>query len=245
MRWLVHLYDRRIVNVNVNIVIAGLMALGITTLVVHYADASGLIQAVVGRVPDVRFTLLGVRVAITGQSLVINGLTLGVDALADIIVYFFLHWFANTMPRKRIPRLRPEYQELTFLRDATLVQFERAVLSPLLYVIALGTQSALLHQGYSVAAATSIGLALGIVTARLLHTMWMLRQERRVGKTSAADIVGPDPKSVAERVHGRRPHGTPSDPGGLPPSASKPAAPRTPLVEPSPKRSPVGTSRSE
>jgi hypothetical protein len=94
-------------------------------------------------------------------------------------VYFGLHWFANHMPRKRIPRVRSEYQDLTFVRDATLVQFERAVLSPLLYFIALGTQNALLHHNWSVASSTAIGLGLGMAVARTLHTMWMLRQERR------------------------------------------------------------------
>jgi hypothetical protein len=99
-------------------------------------------------------------------------MTLGVDALADIIVYFGLHWFANHMPRTRIPRLKPEYQELTFLRDATLVQFERAVLSPLLYVIALGTQNTLLHRGWSVAASTAIGFTMSFMIWHLRSAAW-------------------------------------------------------------------------
>ena len=43
------------------------------------------------------------------------------------------------MPRKKIPRIKPGYQDLTFMRDATQVQFERAVLSPLLYFILDGS----------------------------------------------------------------------------------------------------------
>jgi hypothetical protein len=179
MKWLVSLYDRRIVNVNVNVIVAGLLAMGITVLVMHIADRVGLLAALQGRVPDISFPWRGGRGHIYGQKLVISGLTLGVDALADILVYFGLHWFANHMPRKRIPRIKPEYQDLTFVRDATLVQFERAVLSPLLYFIALGTQNALLHQGWRVESATAIGLGLGMAVARTLHTMWMLRQERR------------------------------------------------------------------
>jgi hypothetical protein len=179
MKWLVSLYDRRIVNVNVNVIVAGLLAMGITVLVMHFAERTGLLASLQGRVPDFSFHWRGAVRRIEGQKLVISGMTLGVDSLADILVYFGLHWFANHMPRKRIPRVRPEYQDLTFVRDATLVQFERAVLSPLLYLIALGTQNTLLHQGWGVESATAIGLGLGIATSRMLHTMWMLRQEKR------------------------------------------------------------------
>src|SRR4051812_49307552 len=198
MRWLVRLYDRRIVNVNVNIIVAGLMAMGITVAVMHLSERWGVVHALQGWIG--KFSVkLPWQGRIVGGNLVISGMTLGVDALADIIVYFGLHWFANHMPRTRIPRLKPEYQELTFLRDATLVQFERAVLSPLLYVLALGTQNTLLHRGGSVAASTAIGLTTGMTVARLLHTMWMMRQERRAGKDSAADLVGPD-KAKRDRV---------------------------------------------
>jgi hypothetical protein len=197
MNWLVSLYDRRIVNVNVNVIVAGLLAMGITVLVMHLAEAAGLLAALQGRVPNITFPWRGGTGHIYGQKLVISGLTLGVDSLADILVYFGLHWFANHMPRKRIPRVRPEYQDLTFVRDATLVQFERAVLSPLLYFIALGTQNLLLHQGWSVESATAIGLGLGMVTARMLHTLWMLRQERR---RKAASATATDPA----KAHGGR-----------------------------------------
>jgi hypothetical protein len=185
MKWLVSLYDRRIVNVNVNVIVAGLLAMGITVGVMQLAEAAGLVAALKGRVPDFWYPWFGGRAHLRGENLVISGMTLGVDALADIIVYFGLHWFANHMPRKRIPRVRSEYQDLTFVRDATLVQFERAVLSPLLYFIALGTQNALLHHGWSVASSTAIGLGLGMAVARTLHTMWMLRQERRHKATAA------------------------------------------------------------
>lgn len=179
MQWLVRLYDKRIINVNVNIIVAGLLAAGITVGVMQLLQTSGALPVLQGKAPNIHFSLGLFEVRIVGATLVVSGTTLGVDALADIIVYTGLHWFANHMPRKRIPRIKPEYQDLTFIRDATLVQFERAVLSPLLYVIALGLQNWLLHRGWNVAAATSTGLIAGMVVARTLHTIWMIRQERR------------------------------------------------------------------
>ena len=48
MKWLVSLYDRRIVNVNVNVIVAGLLAMGITVLVMHFAERSGLLSSLQG-----------------------------------------------------------------------------------------------------------------------------------------------------------------------------------------------------
>jgi hypothetical protein len=84
------------------------------------------------------------------------------------------------------------YAGLTFMRDATLVQFERAMLSPVMYIAALGLQQRLLHIGWGLEAATTAGFIVGIAMTRTLHTMWMLRAERRAGIHSSADIVGPD-----------------------------------------------------
>jgi hypothetical protein len=199
MRWLVSLYDRRIVNVNVNIIVAGLLAMGITVLVMYLAEAVGLLASLKGHVPNFTWGWRGRTYQIDGDKLVISGMTLGVDSLADILVYFWLHWFANHMPRKRIPRIRAEYQELTFMRDATLVQFERAVLSPLLYFVALGTQNTLLHQGWNIASATAIGLGLGMAVSRMLHTLWMLRQERRRRSMAGVATMGSERVDLGSR----------------------------------------------
>lgn len=226
MGLLMRLYDRRIVNVNVNIVLAGLLAMGITVLVLHGAERVGLLEALGRYVGDFDVVVRGRRYEIAGEKLMIGGLTFVVDALADVLVYYGLHWVANHMPRRR-PRVRGGYAGMTFLRDATLVQFERALLSPLLYLIALTTQNALLHRGWSVEAATAAGLGTGIATARLLHTLWMLRQERRAGRPSAADIVGPD---IADE-HGRLIR-APADPIPEPAPDRPPAAAHAPSVDP-------------
>src|SRR5262245_26294593 len=113
LRW----YQRRIVNVNVNIIAAGILALGITVGVMHTLD----------------------RTFHFGNKAVISGLTFVVDLIADVAVYYLLHWVANHMPRQTERIINPAYADMSFLKDASLVQFERALLSPLLYIIALGT----------------------------------------------------------------------------------------------------------
>jgi hypothetical protein len=192
MEWLTRLYDRRIINVNVNIVVAGLAAMAITVGVMHLASRFGMIDDLRGVAPNFTAELFGKSYEFEGQKFVISGLTFLVDLIADVAVYYGLHWLANHMPRKR-PRLKTAaYADLTFMRDATLVQFERAILSPILYAFALGLQNMLLHQGMGVEAATAYGFLAGIAASRVLHTLWMLRQERQAGRRSAADIVGPD-----------------------------------------------------
>lgn len=208
MHWLVRLYDRRIVNVNVNIIVAGLMAMGITVGVMHIADVTGLLDWMKSWVGNFQISLFGRTFQIVGQKLVISGLTFCVDATADVAVYYGLHWVANHMPR-RIPRVvrTAAGKELSFVRDATLIQFQRAIISPVLYLVALGTQNTLLHQGWNVAPATAIGLGAGMVVARGLHTLWMLRHPLDAddapnpasARSSGNSSSGGSPKGSAER----------------------------------------------
>lgn len=186
------LYRRRIVNVNVNIVFAGLMAMAITVAVMHFLDSTGVLATLKGRVPDFHVTLFGRTFRIMGEKLVISGITFFVDMIADVSVYYGLHFVANHLPRKFGFVATGAHAHLSFMRDATLVQFQRAVLSPLLYAVALGTQNTLLHKGWSVEAATAIGLGSGIALTRCIHTLWMLVTERRAAlrvKTAEAAEV--------------------------------------------------------
>jgi hypothetical protein len=193
MSWLARLYDRRIVNVNVNIIVAGLAAMGITVGVMHIADQLGVFARIEGWLPERIRTidghLFGHAFQIQSQKLIISGLTFIVDLIADVGVYFGLHWLANHMPRKT-PRLtNPAYADLSFMRDASLVQFERAILSPLLYIVALGLQNTLMHHGVGIGKATAIGFSAGILTSRTLHTIWMAHNERKNGQKTATSVV--------------------------------------------------------
>lgn len=160
LRWLGKLYARRIVNVNVNIVLAGVLALPPTLLAVWVAHRLGVPQ--------------GWRISL---------ITFITDITADVAVYFVLHWLANHWPALHVLRgddeLREPKPHLSFFKDATLVQVERAALSPLLYFLLLGTQYVLTHRGMHPVPATAIAFAIGIGTTRAIHTVWMYKQERK------------------------------------------------------------------
>lgn len=190
MRRLAALYDYRIVNVNVNILAAGAAALGITVAVMHALEVSGWLARLSGWTSAWHVGVLGYDIQV--EKCVVSVLTFVVDLIADVLVYYGLHWVANHMPGRKEKRRSHAYADLSFMRDATLVQFERALLSPVLYIAALGLQNKLLHEGHGVAFATTVGFTVGLVLSRTLHTMWMIRAERRAGVRSAADVVGPD-----------------------------------------------------
>lgn len=153
MRWLLGLYSRRIVNVNVNIIVAGLLSILLTLIPVH------------------------LTYHFTDNHLVIVFITFVSDLFFDVAIYYALHWLANHWPsRNRTPAQDLERAARpSFFKDATLVQFERAILSPVLYAVFLGLQLYLLKAGLAREWAMVIGLASGIATTRVLHTIWMLR----------------------------------------------------------------------
>lgn len=152
------LYARRIVNINVNVVVAGLLALGLTLIPVHFSRHAGI--------HDKRAIVL---------------ITFFCDLAFDVAIYYFLHWVANHMPsRWRTKRTRrgAVKERLSYFRDATLVQFERALLAPAYYAVALGIQYGLLHAGVDRVPATVWAYAGGIFVTRALHSLWMLRSPR-------------------------------------------------------------------
>lgn len=163
------LYARRVVNVNVNIVAAGLLALLLTVGVVKVAETIG-------------FTAWLARKVGVQHEFAVNAVTFVSDLSCDVVIYYGLHWVANHWPRRAAQKLhlpQPHPVHPTFFKDATLVQFERMVLSPLLYALWLGTQHLLMVRGVPTWEATVAGGILGISVTRCLHTLWMVRQQRR------------------------------------------------------------------
>ncbi len=172
------LYARRVINVNVNIVLAGVLALGPVLVVVTLVEWA-LHQG------------LGVAERLAAhQKLVIAAATLVADITFDVAIYYGLHWLANHTPwlkKKRLAQIEAvadaAIQETPFFKDATKVQIERMVLSPLLYILWLGMQQTLMNVVHlSAATATVIGFCVGMASTRAVHTMWMLRQERAAVK---------------------------------------------------------------
>lgn len=184
--WLGRQYAKRIVNINVNILLAGLLALAPTLLVVRLVEhllRSGVVS--------------GAKLHL-GDKAIISGATLIADIFFDVTIYYALHWVANhsgvfsrlkmasvgARVQKRQARIEgiadAAVESVPFFKDATKVQFERMVLSPLLYFLFLGTQFVLMSVKHVPPVwATLIGFFVGIITARTLHTLWMLREERR------------------------------------------------------------------
>jgi hypothetical protein len=168
------LYARRIVNINVNILVAGVLALAPTVLIVSFTTHNGYIAAW-----SERFSI--------STELTTNAVTFVADLFFDIIILYTLHWLANHWPRVwRKKNEDPDTVHLSYWRDATLVQFERMVLSPIMYGLFLGVQHVLLTWNVSPELATICGYICGGAVTRTLHTLWMLRQRRKNRERAAA-----------------------------------------------------------
>ena len=179
-------YSRRVVNVNVNIILAGVLALGPVLVVVRFSEyllSTGL---------KAHQSLQ------THHQLVITGLTFISDVIFDVVIYYCLHWFANHAPaiiaaRKHTIEAVAEASRdhVPFLKDATKVQLQRAILSPLLYFLWLGTQFTLMNfAGFTAVEATVCGFVVAIGTVRTLHTLWMVREEQAMNRKLAAKAAG-------------------------------------------------------
>ncbi len=158
LRAIAHWYARRIVNVNINIVAAGLLALVPVSICVHFIHATGFI--------------------INGKA--IAAITFFLDVIFDFTIYFCLHYLANHGPLQKLVSHNPAYRGMSFLHDAGLVQMQRAILSPMLYIIWLWAQNYLINEtSLGAGWATAIGGVIGIGSSRIVHTIWMLLEERR------------------------------------------------------------------
>jgi hypothetical protein len=157
-RRLWRLYQRhRIINVNLNIIGAGLLAVAISKLPVLY------ITDLIG--PDHKL---------------INALVAAViDGIVDILLYFALHWIANHWRPLKPQRDEDAPEEhAAFWRNATLVQFERLTLTPVFYVFAIGGTWGLQYLDISASWAFVISFSVGLVVTRVVHTAWALKTGR-------------------------------------------------------------------
>lgn len=177
------LYCRRIINVNVNVIAAGLIALLPVLICVHLTElalAKGIVD--------------GDRLHVSDK-LIIGGVTFVSDIVFDVVIYYLLHWLANHAPWLKAQRLKQieavadaAVESSPFFKDATRVQIQRAVLSPLLYILWIGTQQFLMHAYmFSTKWSTVWGFLVGVGIARTLHTFWMLREEAAKRDALAAD----------------------------------------------------------
>ncbi|MBA4039428.1 MAG: hypothetical protein C0468_03745, partial [Planctomyces sp.] len=168
LAWACRCYRSKIVNINVNILVASSAAVLLSTIPVHYSRYLG--------VPD-------------ESKLLIIAIALVADIVLDVSIYYALHWLANHWPRtwKTAGRLVVKAAQVSsyeppptpFLREATRVQVQRLALSPILYGTYLGATYAFLHGGMDRTHASLASWALCVPLTRVLHTLWMLRDMRR------------------------------------------------------------------
>jgi hypothetical protein len=178
------LYARRIVNVNVNVITAGILAL---IPVLGIVKAAYLLDVPHGWIPLITFVA---------------------DVVCDVTIYYVLHWLANHAPVMRRDRLETlayaaTVDHVPFFKDATIVQVQRMVLSPVLYGLWLGTQWLMLLEGFNVVWATVAGFFVGVGTARTLHTFWMIWEARAKPpaprRPDPASTPGPRAQALPER----------------------------------------------
>ncbi|MEO1585401.1 MAG: hypothetical protein AAFR96_12635 [Planctomycetota bacterium] len=156
---LFRLYQRRrVININANIIASGLLS----TIVVM--GLIWMLKAVFGtNWPSWGYT------AFSGVA----------DLVLDVGLFTWLHWVANqwrplrgTSDRERAELGAPRPDPIA---DAARLQFERAAISPLYYIIALAGTQGLQDAGMHPVWAVGIAYPAGLVVTRTIHTIWGLR----------------------------------------------------------------------
>jgi len=157
------LYQRhKLININVNVAAAGLLAILVAKYPVLVMD--GVINQHVGREHAL---LKSVAAAVF-------------DGVADVLIYYALHWVANHWrPLKARNDADHPDDHRHFFRNATLVQFERLALSPIYYGVSIGLMWALQKfAGFETGWAFVAAFVSGIITTRVLHSIYMVRTGR-------------------------------------------------------------------
>lgn len=146
---------KRVVNINFNILAAGLIAIALAKFPVLWISQ-----------------LIG-----TEHKFLISVIAYALDVVLDVLVYYALHWVANHWnPHGHHPKHAERPRERRFIRDATRVQAERIALVPLFMIVAMGGMWAL--QSYAQVSASwafVIAFVSAMVITRVVHTVWGLR----------------------------------------------------------------------
>ncbi len=144
------LYQRkRVININVNVTMAGLLALALAKFPVAWT------AELIGR----------------EHKFLISIAAYFIDMIFDGVVYFALHWLANHWkPGEPEPVDRARGKR--FFADALIVQAERIALVPLFALIAIGGMYLLQHHtDLKIGWAFVITYLVAIFITRILHTI--------------------------------------------------------------------------
>lgn len=146
---------KRVVNINLNMLTAGFLAIALAKLPVKWmGDWIG---------PE--------------HKLLITALAYALETVLDVVVYYALHWMANHWnPRGHLPKHDQRPKSRRFIQDATRLQAERMALVPIYILIGPGGMWALqVYAGIQHSWAFVIAFISAIITTRVIHTLWGLR----------------------------------------------------------------------
>jgi len=153
-RRLVRFYQKsRLLNINLNLVVAGFLAIALA-----------------------KYPVMLVEQWLAGQKLLITVIAYVIDTVFDVAVYFGLHWVANhwrppAVHGKAPKPERPKHRK-NFLADAGRVQAERMVLVPVFAAVSMGMMYGLQKfGGMSASWAFVYSFATAILVTRALHTI--------------------------------------------------------------------------
>lgn len=153
-RRLVRFYQRsRLLNINLNLVVAGFIAIALA-----------------------KYPVMLVEQWLQGQKFLITLIAYGLDTLFDVAVYFGLHWVANhwrpSAVHGKAPKPERPKHRRNFLADAGRVQAERMILVPVFAAVSMGMMYGLQKfGGVSASWAFVYSFATAILVTRTLHTI--------------------------------------------------------------------------
>jgi len=146
---------KRVVNINLNILAAGLLSIAITKFPVMFIS-----------------NWIG-----SEHKFWISVIAYVLDTTIDVILYYGLHWLANQWnPRGNLPKKSDRPKHRKFLQDATRIQAERMALVPIFMLVAMGGMWALQHYMHvSASWAFVYAFVAAMLCTRVIHTFWGYR----------------------------------------------------------------------
>lgn len=147
---LFHFYqNRRVVNINLNVITAGLLAIALAKFPVS------LVAGWIGH----------------EHKLLISLAAYAIDMVFDALVYFALHWLANHW-KPGLPEPIDRARVRGFFHDALLIQAERLALVPVFALIAIGGMWLVQHNtDLKIGWAFVFTYITAILITRVIHTV--------------------------------------------------------------------------
>ncbi|MEO0512379.1 MAG: hypothetical protein AAF108_05725 [Planctomycetota bacterium] len=156
---LFRLYQRkRVININANIVASGLLSTAVVAGILLFMKA-----------------VIKTDWPTWGYSF----FSAVLDLVLDVTMFAGLHWVANhwrpLKPTTEKEKIQLNAEAPNAVKDTVQLQIERAVISPLYYIIAVAGTEMLQQHGLRPYWAVCIAYPAGLVVTRTIHTFWGLR----------------------------------------------------------------------